>query len=87
MHFMLCVVCCRFGEDTFIIREMIGEVTAYVNTDFELRQVSEKILTIQYLGFEYSVVVPDQLIANISMRKRELNAILYLYLLCIGWLV
>ena len=37
---MLCGVCCRFGEDTFIIREMIGEVTAYVNTDFELRQVT-----------------------------------------------
>lgn len=31
----------RFGEDTFIIREMIGEVTAYVNTDFELRQVTQ----------------------------------------------
>ncbi|XP_052786340.1 glutamyl aminopeptidase-like [Mya arenaria] len=29
----------KFGEDTFIIREMIGQVTQYVNTEFELRQL------------------------------------------------
>ncbi|XP_045184898.2 glutamyl aminopeptidase-like [Mercenaria mercenaria] len=29
----------KFGDDTFIIREMIGEVTAYVNTEFVLNQL------------------------------------------------
>jgi len=29
----------RFGDDTFIIREMIGMVTQYVNSEFELHQV------------------------------------------------
>ncbi|KAH3868193.1 glutamyl aminopeptidase-like [Dreissena polymorpha] len=29
----------KFGADTFIISEMIGEVTQYVNSEFELRQL------------------------------------------------
>ena len=29
----------RFGADNFLLRETIGEVTQYVNSEFELNQV------------------------------------------------
>ena len=30
---------CRFGFDNFLLREMIAEVTQFVNSEFEYKQV------------------------------------------------
>ena len=31
--------CCRFGEHVFVMREIIQEVTTYVNSEYELENV------------------------------------------------
>ena len=38
--------CCRFGEDGFVMREVIQEVTTFVNSEYELENVSISVFNI-----------------------------------------